>query len=199
MEARPDPIAERFRPDQDLVARAQAHMLDTETEAQRYRRQQWEHALGAARVAMDSLRAIWPSERLALGGSADELSRACEAAEDLVISLDALSPTMLGDAVIAVLLGEVTSVEALERRIGSPPAAAGAAEAPMMRTKAQEILAFVCEHPGQYPPDMNGLEGTLDQLVEQGWVQMQTRAGANWPHPTPRALDSFPEFDDLDL
>lgn len=181
--------------------------MDEEGDPDRYRRQRWEHATGAARVALDSLREIWPAERLALPESDREtLSYAAHLAEDLVVALDKLSQTMLGDAMVAVLAGEITTEDEFERQLRLPTPFAGdyaytttRVEPAAPRNKAHEILTFVCEHPGKFPPETNGPEATLERLADDGWVELrQFGIGeAARPYPTPKALDAFPEFTDL--
>lgn len=197
MEARPDPVVGRFQPDPHLVARAQRHMMEQESDAHRFMRQQWEAALGASRVAMDSLRAIWPSEAHLLdSGDAADLELALHSAEAVVAGLDAIEVAVLGGAVTAVLRGEVVTQAALDALIGET--------APVNRK--QEILTFACEHPGQ--PIINPVVGTfagvdqmaIEELQLDGWLE---RRGRSSPHSddaifaTAKALDAYPGFEAL--
>lgn len=109
--ARHDPIVHRFKPDPEIVARAQRDLMDTEDEAGRnvrFVRQKWEETFGATRVALAALREIYPSDRqqvseetrAALGLALDDLTSAWAA-------LDDCSSEMLGATMQRVLAGEI--------------------------------------------------------------------------------------------
>lgn len=108
--ARHDPPAPRYVPDPDLVSRAQRHMLDVESEAERYLRQHVEDAFGATRVAMCCLRDVVPFDLDLLDDSdAEFLAVSLRHVESAYMHLDALSPVLLGRAMDDVLTGRITT------------------------------------------------------------------------------------------
>lgn len=197
MEARPDPVVGRFQPDSGLLAQAQRHMMEQESDAERYLRQQWEAALGASRVAMDSLRAIWPADRRLLNDDdAFRLETALGHAESLVAGLDELDEAILGEVVAAVLAGRVTTQKSLDAATGTPPAV----------NRKQEILTYACEHPGQ--PIINPVVGAfagvtqmaIEELQVDGWLERRGRSSAQSDDAvfaTAKALDAYPSFEAL--
>lgn len=180
MEAIPDQLVPRFRPDPDLVARAQRLMMDEETHAERFLRQRWEHALGSARVALDSLREIWPSEQASLAeGDRSEMDASLRLAEDLVLTLDRLSETMLGPTMVQVLMGEVTKPEEV------------ADLRDVLLNDKQVILAKACEQP--LSPPIGASDDDVGALIADGWLEWR----GGMLHPTPKALDAHPGFTEL--
>lgn len=110
-----DPVAQRFIPDRELVARVQRHMLANESEPERFVRQQWEAAFGATRVALDALRAIYPLERDAMDDETRlALDEALVAVESAYVHLDDCAENILGALILAVLRGRVTTHESLD-------------------------------------------------------------------------------------
>lgn len=192
MEAQPDPIVQRFIPDAELVARAQRALMEDESPRERFVRQRWEHALGAARVAMDELREIWPSCADVLPGDGGiELRAAHSTAEELVRILDELDEKVLGSAVCGVLNGAFTTHEELDHLLGTEPSSTIPSA-----SRERELLAFICENPGAPPPHMDSSSTltAIDRLVQEGWLE---RDDGNRLHATSRALDGYPEFRDL--
>lgn len=114
----PDPIVPKFKPDEELLARAQRHMKAEEGDASARQirvRQTWEHALAATRVALDSMREIYPTEIDCLPTDAQVSARdALDAIEEAYASLDAMSEALLGEVMTNVLAGAITSHEALD-------------------------------------------------------------------------------------
>lgn len=206
MEARPDPVVGRFRPPSGLLAQAQRHMMEQESDAERYLRQQWEAALGASRVAMDSLRAIWPADRRLLNDDdAFRLETALGHAESLVAGLDELDEAILGEVVAAVLAGRVTTQKSLDAAIGTPPAV-NRKQGILTVNRKQEILTYACEHPGQ--PIINPVVGAfagvtqmaIEELQVDGWLERRGRSSAQSDDAvfaTAKALDAYPSFEAL--
>lgn len=120
MEARHDVTVERFKPDNELVVRAHNAMLAEEDElpqghSRRFVRQQWEAALGATRVLLDSLREIFPLEQDAMTERERMgLDGALGHAEGIYLTLDGLSAEILGDTMHGVLIGTITTHEQLD-------------------------------------------------------------------------------------
>jgi hypothetical protein len=109
-----DPVRSRPQPDREILVRAHAHMLRTQTPMQAYLRQQWEAAISAIRVALDAWRTLWPVEGMEF--EPDERALMIRAAVNIEAAynlLDSLSGTMLGVVMDAAGRGELT-LEALE-------------------------------------------------------------------------------------
>lgn len=117
--ARHDPIVPRHRPDPELVARAQRHMMMMEDETRypghRHVRQKYEEAFAAIRVALDALREIYPIDRALLP---DRVNKELVGALDWTLrayeGLDSISEEMLGEIMHGVLIGEIDSHRRLD-------------------------------------------------------------------------------------
>jgi hypothetical protein len=109
-----DPVRSRPQPDREILVRAHAHMLRTQTPMQAYLRQQWEAAISAIRVALDAWRTLWPVEGMEF--EPDERALMIRVAVNIEAAynlLDHLSGTMLGVVMDSAQRGELT-LEALE-------------------------------------------------------------------------------------
>ena len=114
--ASPDPVAHRFAPDRELLARAHNLMLSQESESHRFLRQRWEEGFAAVRVALDALREIYPSEREQLEKKdIGRIEAALDALTYAYTHLDDLTATMLGWPMTEVLRGHMTSHEEFDR------------------------------------------------------------------------------------
>jgi hypothetical protein len=116
--ARYDPPVQRFKPDAELVSRAQRFLMgyeDSTTSRVRFIRQRWEEALGATRVAMDALREIYPVDADALEPTDQKvLSVALSGVTTAYMALDRLSRVMLGEVMHDVLVGRITTQAELD-------------------------------------------------------------------------------------
>lgn len=118
-DANHDPYAERFRPDPELLAIAHNQMLKEEMAPHRFVRQRWEEALGALRVALPTVREVFPSEGSAMPPGMLECLRSAERhLEEAFIELDSLAEEMLGEAMTRVLDGTLTTVDDYQRFVG---------------------------------------------------------------------------------
>jgi hypothetical protein len=183
MDAMSDPLVERFKPDRELVALAQRQMMDDETHAQRFLRQRWEHAMGAARVTLDSLREIWPSEQASLPeADRSTMGDSLRLAEDLAATLDRLSDTMLGEAMVRVLMGVISTAEELDASTEPP-------------SEKQRIMLYACAQPERPLPPSPSVLHFEDELLRGGWVERRQHGGPLYP--TSKAMDAYPGFTEL--
>lgn len=112
MEARYDPIVQRHVPAPGLVHRAFNMLLDRETEQERLVRQHWDAAFGAVKVAMDSLREVWPVDAADVGGNVSSaLSEALRLTEDAYAALDGIALEMVGPLLVLVHRGHIKTEE----------------------------------------------------------------------------------------
>lgn len=116
--AMPDPIASRFVPDQALVNRAHNRMLQAEGPLAKFVRQQWDVAFGATRVALDSLREIWPTDTRDLDQDTRVfLMEALQHLEDAYHCLDSVAEAMVGQLVVDVQMGRITSQQDFDNAV----------------------------------------------------------------------------------
>lgn len=110
-------MANRPIPDSDLARRAHDLQRMGETEMHRHLREEWEAAIGGARVAMDALRTIWPVDADHLPPyCSDAIAQAHKYAETLYATLDTIAPSMAGDLMYSVLTFNPDAAQEIERQ-----------------------------------------------------------------------------------
>jgi len=116
----PDPLVRPFKPDDELLARALSRMMREETMAHRFLRQRYEHASCALRVALDSLRDIYPTATGALPEeSCNAIGYAMSLAEGAYVELDRIAEAIFGATVVGIMRGTITTEEELDVRLGT--------------------------------------------------------------------------------
>lgn len=108
-----DPASDRPLVDQDCLKRAQAIMVRDEGPMQKYLRQQWDVAQAGARVTIDALRRMYPTEAEYLQqiNATYEIEAALVHATKLCEHLALVSAEMLGDVMHRAEMGRLTRTE----------------------------------------------------------------------------------------
>jgi hypothetical protein len=137
-------------PDENILKRAFNVLENTETEMERFLREEHTAMISAARVGMDASRKIWPIELDHLPPDMHEVIAQIHALfENAYMHLDKVAVHFHGDLVQRALLGHdiTTDLELSEKELGIGPNQPQAEPAPPVDIVAEPQPESVLGHP----------------------------------------------------